>query len=108
MHSNVYSQLGEEVSVETNLYHKIDDIVVTHGHSEIDITGKEYIIGHIHPKKQDKDVYHYKINNGKYKNVTILPAFSDNVDRADIDNYTGRCPLITKNTDDYSFTHVTS
>ena len=108
LHSEVYPKIVKDLNVKTGLYHQISDIIVTHGHSSTDKTGTEYIIGHIHPKKQNTDVYHYKINTGQYKNVTILPAFSNNVDRADIDTYTGRCPILNEKLNDYSFKYIHS
>lgn len=84
-------------------YYKIDDIIITHGHTDINESAEEYIIGHVHPRKNGDDVYHYKENEYNNSNLTIMPAFANSVDGVDIDNYSGRCPFLGSNTETYQY-----
>lgn len=89
-----------------DLYYKIDNIVISHGHADINESSDEYIIGHIHPRKDGDDVYHYKYNGLCQGNLTIMPAFSNSVNGVDIDNYSGRCPPLDENTEEYEHLKV--
>jgi metallophosphoesterase superfamily enzyme len=101
LHSENHLQLMEDIQLNISMYHKIDDIVITHGHTDVDVEANDYIIGHIHPKKQGKDVYHYKSREYKNGNLTIMPAFADQVNGVDINNYNGICPFLGSDTKEY-------
>lgn len=89
-----------------DLYYKIDNVVISHGHTDINESADEYIIGHVHPQKDGDDVYHYKYNGLYQGNLTIIPAFSNSVNGVDINNYSGRCPPLDKNTEEYEYLKV--
>lgn len=108
IHLNSHSKKTiEELCYQTSeKYYKIDNIVITHGHTDIDVSADEYIIGHVHPRKDGDDVYHYNYNGLHQGNLTIMPAFSNSVNGVDINNYSGRCPLLENNTEEYEHIKV--
>ncbi len=86
-------------------HHKIDDILIHHGHkigtSEENIN--HHIIGHIHPTIDGNAVFHYSEKGYKNKSVTILPAFCKIVDSVNINYYGGICPLFENGIDSNNY-----
>jgi len=82
----------EEFNV--GMYKRIDDILIHHGHNEPAQEAKHNIIGHVHPRKNGEDVFHYSKKGYNNSSVTIIPAFCNFVDGVDIEYYGGLCPML--------------
>jgi len=99
-HELVLSGFTKKYKKQFNIkdYYIIDDILIHHGHKIDKSLDKinHHIIGHIHPTKNKKPVFHYSKNGFKNKSVTILPAFCKHVNTVEIKNYSGLCPLFEK------------
>jgi metallophosphoesterase superfamily enzyme len=76
------------------MYKRVDDILIHHGHNEPAQEAKHNIIGHVHPRRDGDDVFHYCSNGYEGSSVTILPTFCKYVDGVDIDYYDGICPIL--------------
>lgn len=74
-------------------YVLIDDILIHHGHAEPEKTVNHHIIGHMHPRVDGDDVFHYNEDAYNGASVTVLPAFCNLVDGVDIRYYGGLCPV---------------
>lgn len=105
-HSTIFPKCIENLNIHTGLYYTIGNTVVTHGHKSVDIESDRYIIGHVHPRKQNDNVYHYKESEYKDGSLTIMPAFAENVDGVDINNYDGICPMLGDDTQEYQHVKV--
>lgn len=106
LHTEEYPHLTEDIQLNVGKYHKIHNTVITHGHINVNVEANNYIIGHVHPRKQGEDVYHYKSKEYKNGNLTIMPAFANKVNGVDINNYDGKCPIIGNNTEEYKHLKV--
>lgn len=83
-------------SFKTMKYYKIDNILIHHGHHTPPVKADHHIIGHIHPRLNEKSIYLYCDNAYYNSSVTILPAFNLKIKGNDIQefDYTSHCPII--------------
>lgn len=74
-HDKILEPLTQGFNLEIKDYHKIDDILITHGHKIIKQKAKIIIIGHDHPAISFKERPNEKFKcflKGKYKNSTLI------------------------------------
>ncbi len=74
-HDVILEPLTKNFNLEIKDYHKIDNILITHGHKIIKEKSKIIIIGHEHPAISFKERPDEKFKcflKGKYKNSTLI------------------------------------
>lgn len=85
---------------------KVDDILIHHGHNEPTEEANHQIIGHMHPRLDGNDIFHYSESGYNDASVIILPAFCNFVDGVDIRYYGGLCPVFDNGIDATEYNNI--